>query len=53
MNAQLFKFSLTTKLDNFLKSNEGLNYLPENFSNWMDYFLEYLGYTVEDSPNDR
>lgn len=48
MNAHLFKFSLMLKLDEFIKSNEGLLDLPNSFNNWFNYFLDYLGYTVED-----
>ena len=52
MNSQLFKFSLILKLNEFIASNEGLdpNDLPKDFDNWMEYFLAYLGYTVEDTP---
>lgn len=51
MNSQLFKYSLILKLNEFIASNEGLNPedLPNTFDAWFDYFLNYLGYTVEDS----
>lgn len=51
MNAKLFKFSLMLKLDDFIKSNEGLDDMPTTFDGWFDYFLDYLGYTVEDNPD--
>ena len=48
MNSKMFKFSLMLKLDAFITANEGLEGLPETFDDWFDYFLDYLGYTVQD-----
>lgn len=51
MNSQLFKYSLILKLNEFIAANDGTETkdLPVDFNGWFDYFLEYLGYTVEDS----
>lgn len=51
MNKHLFKFSLLQNINDFMKD------LPDDmkdfstYDRWFEFFLTYLGYSVEDKPD--